>query len=153
MHRELVDEQRIHVALLEVARVDPVGAAGDLVAALRVRDEIAVDLEQQLLDALFLEHLLEPPPRPGPLVLDRLGVDVAEADLEEVPHGADVASAHVADVDQRPGQLFLLAPGALGRVGLTRLAWAAAPGHRGKQTVKRAPRARRMAKNYGTFGT
>ena len=60
MHGELVDEQRVHLALLEVARVDPVVRAGHLVAALGVRDDVAVDLEQQLLDAFFFEHLFEP---------------------------------------------------------------------------------------------
>ena len=60
VHRELVDEQRPHVALLEVARVDPVVRAGHLVAALGVRDDVAVDLEQQLLDALLLVDLVEP---------------------------------------------------------------------------------------------
>ena len=104
MHRELVDEQRPHVALLEVARVDPVVGAGDLVAALGVRDDVAVDLEHQLLDAFFLEDLFEPLLRARPLVLDGLGVDVAEAELQEVPDAADVAPGHVADVDQRPRQ-------------------------------------------------
>ena len=59
VYGELIDEQRVHVALLEVARVDPVVRARDLVATLRVRDDVAIDLEDQLLDAFFLSGLCE----------------------------------------------------------------------------------------------
>jgi len=60
MDRELVDEQRPHVALLEVPRIDPVIGSGHLVRALCIRDDRVVDFEQQLLDAFLFEDLLEP---------------------------------------------------------------------------------------------
>ena len=101
MHRELVDEQRTHLALLEVARVDPVVAAEHLVAALRVRDDLASDLEDELVDALFFEDLLEAVLAARPLILDGLRIDVAKADLQELPHAVDVAPVHVADAHLR----------------------------------------------------
>ena len=92
MHRQLIDEHRAHVALLEVARVDPVVRAGHLVGAFGVGHDVPVDLEEQLLHALFLVDLLEAMLGARPLVLDGLAVDVAEADLQELPDAVDVAA-------------------------------------------------------------
>ena len=144
MDRELVDEQRPHVALLEVARVDPVIRAGHFVAALGVRDDIVADLEQELLDALLFEDLLEPAARARPLVLDGLRVHVAEADLQEVPDIADIAAGHVPDVDRRArwflGRLLLALARALlrrsgfsGRLRRLGLTCSARARHRGRE--------------------
>src|SRR3569832_203323 len=113
MHRELVDEQRPHLALLEVARVDPVIAARHFVAALGFRVVLVVDLEHELFDAFFFEDLLEPPARARALILDGLRIDVAKADLEKVPDIADIATSHVTHDDRGPGRLRFLAASAL----------------------------------------
>src|SRR4051812_26788975 len=99
VHRELFDEERTHVALLEVAGVDPAVAAADLVGALGVGDDLTTDREEELLDALFLVDLRESLLRSRALVLEGRAVHVAEAELEELPDLVEIAAMDPLDLD------------------------------------------------------
>jgi len=103
---ELLDEERAHVAVLEVTLVHPVVAADDLHRTLGITDDLGAllvvrgDLEEELLDALFLVDLDEALLRSRPLVLDGLAVHVAKAQLQELPHAVQIAAVDAADADR-----------------------------------------------------
>src|SRR5690606_29176302 len=96
---ELVHVQRPHPPLREIARVDPAIRAGGADAALGIADDLLADLEEELLDFLFLVDLEEAFARARPLVLDGLAIDLAEDELEKLPRAPEVASVQTAHAD------------------------------------------------------
>src|SRR5262249_34512201 len=93
---ELLDEQRPHPALLEVAHVDPAVVAAGVRRALGVADDLIAHLEEELVDVLLAVSLDEPPLGERTLVLHGLAIDVAEAELQELPGPVQVAPVDTA---------------------------------------------------------
>src|SRR4029079_10882057 len=85
VRRELLHEERPHVARLEEARIDPVIRSGDLERALCIADDLAVDGEHELLDPVVVVLLEEALLAARALVLERLPIHAAEYELEELP--------------------------------------------------------------------
>jgi hypothetical protein len=104
---QLFDVERAHVAALEIRRVHPRVLPHDLERALRIGHDLSVDREEELLDAVLFVGLDESLLGPRALVLDRGAVDVAERELQKLPHAIEVAAVNAADDD---GLRLLLLP-------------------------------------------